>query len=128
MIGIDHFYVGRRHGFGCEKAGKVGRNSLIDDHSAIIWEKGDHDKGLQLYLYHIWPRGKPRKLTRASPSIKLARAQTRGSLRRTTAQVHAVQREVEAMLSSQSAAAKQVLQDLSIVNLPSVDRLGLVVC
>ena len=38
MTRIDHFYVGRRHGFGCKKAGKVGRNSysVMDDHLLII--------------------------------------------------------------------------------------------
>ena len=48
MTGVDHFYVGRKHGFGCKKAGKIGRNSysVMDDHLPIIWEKGDHDGGL----------------------------------------------------------------------------------
>jgi hypothetical protein len=57
----------------------MGKKFLMDDHLPIIWERGGHDKGLRLHLHHIWPRGKPRKLIRASSSIKLARARWAGS-------------------------------------------------
>jgi hypothetical protein len=75
MTGIDHFYVGRRHRFGCKKAGKIGRNSysVMDDNLAIIGKRETMTRALQLHLHYIWGRGKPRKLIRASPAIKLAR-------------------------------------------------------
>jgi hypothetical protein len=44
----------------------------------------DHGKGPGLHLHYTWPRGKPGGPTRASRSIKLARAQARSSLMRTT--------------------------------------------
>jgi hypothetical protein len=38
---------------------KHGKKSIINDHLAIVWERGTHDKGLRLHLHYIWPRGKP---------------------------------------------------------------------
>jgi hypothetical protein len=38
---------------------KHGKKSIINDHLAIVWERGIHDKGLRLHLHYIWPRGKP---------------------------------------------------------------------
>jgi hypothetical protein len=74
MTGMDHFYVGRRHRFGFKKAGKIRRNSysVMDDHLPIIGKR-ETMKWPYGYISTIWGKGKPRKLIRASPLIKLAR-------------------------------------------------------
>jgi hypothetical protein len=47
MIGIDHFYVGRRHGFGCKKARRIGRILPRNGRPFTHYlGKGDHDEGL----------------------------------------------------------------------------------
>jgi hypothetical protein len=48
-----------------KRQGKDGRIFLMGDHSPLcIWEKGDHDKDLQLHLPHIWPGDKARPMGR----------------------------------------------------------------
>jgi hypothetical protein len=74
--------------FRYKKGGKDRKKFLIDGHLPIIWGKGGHNKDLRLYLHHISPRGKPRKLIRASPSIKLARARPSGPGSRLASEEH----------------------------------------
>jgi hypothetical protein len=70
------------------KGGKYGKKFLIDGYLPIIWGKGGYYKDLRLHLHHISPRGKPRKLIRASPSIKLARARPSGPGSRLASEEH----------------------------------------
>ena len=73
FTGIDHFYVGRRHGFACKKAGKRWEDIPNGRPFAIIWERGTMTRTCS-YIYPIFGlEARHASLSEQAPSIKLAR-------------------------------------------------------